>query len=113
MRKPTFRICKNKGADQLRSNCEADQRLCFPLTDSTIPLHCKPLAIFCASSARFVSEMFRKPHHWFSHDAAQVSICSSLASCCMDWGRDDKGIAGLNKQNFTSLVESRIFLSEP
>ena len=28
----------NKGADQLRSNCEADQRLCFRYTDSTIPL---------------------------------------------------------------------------
>ena len=29
---------KNKGADQLRSNCEADQRLCFRYTDSTIPV---------------------------------------------------------------------------
>ena len=29
---------RNKGADQLRSNCEADQRLCFRYTDSTIPL---------------------------------------------------------------------------
>ena len=38
MGKPT--ICKgeNKGADQLRSNCETDQRLCFHYTDSTIPL---------------------------------------------------------------------------
>ena len=31
-------ICENKGADQLRSNCEADQRLCFRYTASTIPL---------------------------------------------------------------------------
>ena len=31
-------IGDNKGADQLRSNCEADQRLCFRYTDSTIPL---------------------------------------------------------------------------
>ena len=38
MRKPTICICENKGADQLRSNCEADQRLCFRYTDSTIPL---------------------------------------------------------------------------
>ena len=39
MGKPTFCIGKNKGADQLRSNCEADQRLCFRYTDSTdIPL---------------------------------------------------------------------------
>ena len=36
MRKPEFRICENKGADQLRSNCEADQRLCFRYTDSAI-----------------------------------------------------------------------------
>ena len=36
--KPT--ICKgeNKGADQLRGNREADQRLCFRYSDSTIPL---------------------------------------------------------------------------
>ena len=29
MRKPTFCICENKDADQLRGNREADQRLCF------------------------------------------------------------------------------------
>ena len=38
MRKPDFRICENKGADQFRSNCEADQRLCFRYSDSTAPL---------------------------------------------------------------------------
>ena len=38
MGKPTIGIGDNKGADQLRSNCEADQRLCFRFTDSTIPL---------------------------------------------------------------------------
>ena len=38
MRKPDFCICENKGADQLRGNREADQRLCFPNIDSTIPL---------------------------------------------------------------------------
>ena len=37
MRKPAFCICKNKDADQLRGNREADQRLCFRYTDSTIP----------------------------------------------------------------------------
>ena len=36
MGKPTICIGKNKGADQLRSNCEADQRLCFRYTDSTL-----------------------------------------------------------------------------
>ena len=38
MRKPDFCICENKDADQLRGNREADQRLCFRYTDSTIPL---------------------------------------------------------------------------
>ena len=38
MRKPTICICENKDADQLRGNREADQRLCFRYTDSTIPL---------------------------------------------------------------------------
>ena len=36
--KMVFCICENKDADQLRGNREADQRLCFRITDSTIPL---------------------------------------------------------------------------
>ena len=31
-------ICENKDADQLRGDREAEQRLCFRYTDSTIPL---------------------------------------------------------------------------
>ena len=38
MIKPTTCICENKDADQLRGNREADQRLCFRYTGSTIPL---------------------------------------------------------------------------
>ena len=38
VRKQAFCICENKDADQLRGNREADQRLCFRYTDSTIPL---------------------------------------------------------------------------
>ena len=38
VRKPDFCLGENKGADQLRGNREADQRLCFRCTDSTIPL---------------------------------------------------------------------------
>ena len=37
-RKPDFCLCENKGADQLRGNREADQRLCFCYTDSIFPL---------------------------------------------------------------------------
>ena len=37
MRIPDFRICENKGADQLRGRGRAaDQRLCFRFIDSTI-----------------------------------------------------------------------------
>ena len=38
MRKPDFRICENKDADQLRGNREANQRLCFRYTDTTTTL---------------------------------------------------------------------------
>ena len=38
MRKPDFCLCENKDADQLHGNREADQRLCFRYTDSTITL---------------------------------------------------------------------------
>ena len=37
MGKPTICIGENKGADQLRGNREADQRLCFRYIDGTIP----------------------------------------------------------------------------
>ena len=38
MRKSTICIRENKDTDQLRGNREADQRLCFRYTDSTVPL---------------------------------------------------------------------------
>ena len=38
MGKPTICIGKNKGADQLHSNCEADQRLCLCYMVSAFPL---------------------------------------------------------------------------
>ena len=38
VRKPAFCICENKDADQLHSNCAADQRLCFRYIDSSLPL---------------------------------------------------------------------------
>ena len=36
MRKPDFCIFKNKGADQLRGNHAADQRLCFRYIDKIV-----------------------------------------------------------------------------
>ena len=41
VRKPAFCICENKDTDQLRSNCAADQRLCFRYIDSSTPLLAK------------------------------------------------------------------------
>ena len=38
VRKPIFCMCEYKDADQLRGNREADQRLRFRYTDTTIPL---------------------------------------------------------------------------
>ena len=62
MGKPTICICENKDADQLRGNREADQRLCFRYSDSTIPLLLKSeisrfLALFCDCTGRFVSDL--------------------------------------------------------
>ena len=61
MRKLEFCLGKNKDADQLCSNCTADQRLCFRYNDSTIP----PL---------FKSEILRfQP----SSIAAQPGLCQT------------------------------------
>ena len=58
MGKPTICIGENKDADQLRSNWEADQHLCFHYTDSTIPLlSFQPLTIFCDFTAQFVWDL--------------------------------------------------------
>ena len=59
MGKPTICICENKGTDQLRGNREADQRLCFRYSDSTIP----PLLI--PKFSRF----------WVSSVTVQAGLC--------------------------------------
>ena len=61
MGKPTICLGENKGADQLRGNREADQRLCFCYLDSIIPpllQNFKLLACFCDCTGRFVSDLF-------------------------------------------------------
>ena len=78
MRKPAFCKCKNKDADQLRSNRKADLRLCFRYMDSTIPLlhiciqNFKPLAVLFGFTALFVSEVVGNPEDRFSHNEAQL-----------------------------------------
>ena len=67
MKKQDFCMCENKGADQLCSNCTADQCLCFRCTDSAIHVLLKFLAFFCDSTGRFVSDLVENPEDWFSH----------------------------------------------
>ena len=59
MRKPAFCICASKDADQLCGNREADQRLCFCYTDSTIPLLLK----------------YEISHLWPSYLIVQSGLC--------------------------------------
>ena len=76
MGKPTICTGENKGFDQLRSNCQADQRLCFHYTVSTMPLLSKPKFpvsshLLCLYSSVCVRPVW-KPHCWFSHEVAQI-----------------------------------------
>ena len=57
MGKTTICLCENKDAGQLRSNCEADQRLCFRYTDNTIPL----LVLKYKISSLYLSSVTVKP----------------------------------------------------
>ena len=58
VRIPVFCICENKDADQLRGNPEADQRLCFRYTDSTIPQLHVPISKI---SSLYLSSMVVQP----------------------------------------------------
>ena len=74
MRKPAFCICKNKDADQLLGNREADQRLCFCYTDSTIPLLPKSeISSLKLSSVAVQLGLCRTwSEDWFSHNKAHL-----------------------------------------
>ena len=68
--KSAFCICENK---------DADQRLCFRYTDTTIPLLSKsenfqPLAIFCGCTAWFVWNLVGNPEDRFSHNEAHMQL---------------------------------------
>ena len=98
MRKLAFCISVQKDEDQLHGNRDADQRLCFRDTDSTIPLfpnkdtemssfksseniqkkeggpnpnEFKPPAIFRGCTVRFMLDVVGNPEDRFSHDATQ------------------------------------------
>ena len=74
MRKRTFCICENKGADQLRGDREADQRLCLRYTDSTISLlpiyEISSLLPSCVVVQPGLCELVGNPKDWFSHNEA-------------------------------------------
>ena len=64
--------------DQIRGNREADQRLCFPYTDSTIPLLSKSellslLALFCLYTSRCVGPS-RRARMLVCHTKAHILI---------------------------------------
>ena len=75
MRQACFCICINKDADQLCSNCAADQRLCLRYMDSTIPLLSKSemLSLLPTSMVvQLVSYLVRNPEDRFSQDEAHI-----------------------------------------
>ena len=77
MRKADFFICESKGADQRRSICAADQRLCFRYIYSTTPL------IYLAPTCSHLpwlynpvlSDLVGNHVYRFSHDTAQMINC--------------------------------------
>ena len=78
MEKQTICIGENKGADQLRGNREADQRLCFrySIVQFLFYLNQKFQAsssFLCLYRSVCVGPV-RKPHCWFSHEVAQIII---------------------------------------
>ena len=79
MRKTTFYICKNKGADQLLSNCKAYQHLCAFVFATCIVQFLFFLNLKCSASSHLLllySSVcvgpVQKPQCWLSHDMAHL-----------------------------------------
>ena len=82
MGKSTICLGENKGVDQLRSYCEADRRLCFA-TQIVQFLFYSNLKFQDSSSFLGLHRSVcvgpgRKPHCWFSHEAAQILIVQRM-----------------------------------
>ena len=104
MRKPDFCLCENKGADQLRSNCEADQRLCFRHTDSTIIISLLLKTEISSFYPIFETIQVglcqvRNPEAQFSHVAAHMH--------CLWWG------TFLSKVPLHLKFDTLCFITEP
>ena len=83
MRKPTFCICKNIDADQLRSYHIADLRLCFCYIDSVILLLCKSeISILWLSSVTV------------QHDLCRTWSDTPKTGFLMTWLKCDHVLAG-------------------
>ena len=87
MGKPTVCLGENKGTDQLRSNREADQRLCFRDSDSTVPLLLKSeissFQLFSVTVQAGLCRTWSETTLLVSHEAAHLFdsvlvICQSL-----------------------------------
>ena len=72
MGKPAICICENKGADQLRGNREADQRLCFRYSVFYLNPKFQASSSFLCLYRPVCVGPVRKPHRWFSHEAAHI-----------------------------------------
>ena len=74
MRKPTFSILENKGADQPCGNGTFifTKYLIEFLKFLNLKLPASSLAIFCICTARFVSDLVGIFEYLFSHDVAQI-----------------------------------------
>ena len=86
MRKPTFYICENKGADQLRSTAKLISAFVFAtwilqffyFLNPNFPASSHCLSLY---SSVFVGPV-QKPHCWCSHDAAHIIFDSTEIT---DW----------------------------
>ena len=109
VRKPDFCLCENKGADQLPSNFEADQRLCVRYTDSAISLlpkseisSFKPASVtVTASESRFMSDLVRNPEDRFSRFNPEILILGN-------WDAQEGVYEEDNEQDVLDKLESRV-----
>ena len=82
MGKPAICICENKDADQLRGNRESDQRLFFATRIVQFLYFLNPKFpvssyLLCLYRPVCVGPV-RKPHCWFSHEAAHLKSLYTL-----------------------------------
>ena len=84
MRKPTICMCENKDADQLRGNAKLISAFVFATRIVRFLLYSTPKFqasshLLCLYSPVYVGPV-RKPHCWFSHEAAQMYLLAVYAN---------------------------------